>query len=207
MARDRLSVFNDTLLYLHQTPIATVTDDCEARVTISAVWDEALRFVIEEGNWNFAQKTEALTYDNTLTPAPGFLYVIQKPALWYRTVWLKQSYNSYDEIEYLDEGAVWFTNYQTVVARWIDAAYIADDYIPAWPAAFVAAFIRQIAIRVGGHLTGGDSDLEQWKKDYKDAMTTARNFDLMQEPNVMARPPGLWRRAMGSRYGSRENWR
>jgi hypothetical protein len=211
MPHTRLSVLNIALLELGQTELRVLgaADPHEREIVMAAQWESCVRHVAERGYWNVIQKTESLTAFTPATPAPGFLHVIAKPSGWYRTMWVKASINDTREIEYLDEGAVWFTNYETVVARWIDQQALDDFYIPAWPELFVECVAYKLAARCAKRLTGSDEAAEKAETKLKTALKLAKATDAMNQPADNQSGNGSWvRSGRGGRYGSNgRSWR
>jgi hypothetical protein len=204
MPHTRLSVINLALLELGQTELPALggLDPHEREIVMTAQWDSVVRIVAESGLWNVAQMTESLTAIVGATPAPGFEYVIAKPPGWYRTVWIKASILDRSEIIYLDEGAVWFTNYQTVLARWIDQTALADVYIPAWPESFVEAVAFKLAERCAKRLTGSDDARDKAEARYKRALSRAQAIDAMNQPHEdTGRSTGSWNAARRGGWG------
>lgn len=199
----RLSIYNAALGALGQSPLHTLNssdrDRLQAQVAMDNVWESSKRFCLEQAFWNFAQKTEEFKADLTATPAPGYQYVIFKPHNWYRTMWLKLSINSTEEIDYLDEGQVWFTNFEAVIVRYLDGEAIQDEYIPAWSETFVNVVAQWMAHQTAITLTQSDTRKKQCADDFKMFLRMAKTMDVFNQPN-QRRLPGSW---VGSRLSYR----
>lgn len=208
MPHNRLSVINIALVELGQTELLSLggPDPHEREIVLSAQWDSCVRHVAERGYWNVIQKTETLSAFTPATPAAGYLHVIAKPDGWYRTMWVKASMRDTTEIDYLDEGAVWFTNYQTVVARWIDQEALTDPYIPAWPELFVECVAYKLAARCAKRLTASDEAKKDAEKNLRDALLIAKANDAMNQPADRQDGNGSW---VGAARGGRSGgwWR
>jgi hypothetical protein len=202
MPHDKRSIINLALLELGQTELPTLglPSPHEREIVMAAQWDSCIRYVAERGYWNTFQKTESLTADPLATPSPGWTYVIYKPAGWYRTMWLKANHTDTTEIAYLDEGAVWFANYETVLCRWVDQEALADGYIPAWPETFVEAVAFKLAERCAKRLTGSDDARKEAERRFNKALSVAQSIDAMNQPyEDTGRSTGSWN---GARRGN-----
>lgn len=188
--RDKLSLYNDTLRLLGQTKLASVSEEREARYILDDVWEPAKRYCLEQHFWNFAQKTETLTAATGATPAAGYTYVVFKPDDWVRSMWLKAHARMTDEIDYLDEGQVWFTNYDPVVCRYLSIEPIVDGMEPAWPELFASTVAAYMAYLTAKQITGSASEREAMRELYERELNNAASKDVFNEPYMMLDPGG-----------------
>ena len=81
---DQLSIYQAALRNLGETRLSSsgLTDERPSRYEMDNVWDDDFRDeVLEMGQWKFAMRTTAITYDSALsTPDFGYKYGFQIPS-------------------------------------------------------------------------------------------------------------------------------
>lgn len=83
MATGQLGLYNVALRAIGERSLDALTDSGEPRRELDAVWSTgngALRFLLEQGFWNFAIRTQMLDHSASATPAFGLTYAFERPS-------------------------------------------------------------------------------------------------------------------------------
>jgi hypothetical protein len=189
-------------LALKQRPIDSLTDDDKVRYILDAVYNSALAFALEQGSWNFAQRTVAVESSNDIEPSFGFSHVFEKPDDWLNSVALSATGSFWPPLgrnEYVDEGTNIHANCDPLYLSYIssDTEYGGD--LSLWTATFERYFEFELAERAGPHLTTmSDDDIDRLEKKKLRALVNAKAKDAKNQA-AQALPPG---RLVVARRGS-----
>lgn len=206
---DQLSLWNGALGEVKERKLATLTENREPRYKLEEIWDrDPIRRVLQHGLWNFATRSQKITYSPSITPPFGFQYAFQKPDDHVRTVGL--CYDEYFEqpnTNYSDEAGYWFTDRDTIYVRYVsdDNAYGRDYSL--WPDNFTEYVELYLAGKLNPRLTHSETDQEKLEKKIEKALLKARNTDAMED-SVKFLPESSWaasRRGRRNRRGKRDS--
>lgn len=200
---DKLSVYNRALQHLGEARLAALTDLRSGRRELDAAWDEALKFMLEQGMWNFGSRAVSLSPDTTVTPQFGYTYAFILPDDWVRTVKISDN-------ERFNPTLPDFEMYQGYILADVTIVYLlyvskglAYGADPGkWNPAFAEGLAMELAYRTGATIAGKtQAELNDMKKHAAGAETDARGKDAVNQ--AMSRlPPGrLSRSRAGSRGG------
>ena len=201
----KLRLYNRALRNLGESRLAAVDDEVEARYLLDTAYDDgAIDFALAQGYWNFAIRSQHISYDSGISPDFGFQRAIDKPSDWISTVMI--SGNEYYDpplLAFHDEGAYWYCDLDSIYVRFVsnDASYGGD--LTLWTESFANFFSWYLAKQIYKQLTGAKVDTEEVKKGYKEARTLARANDAMQE-GVKFPPRGSWPASRGNRQSHRD---
>ena len=84
----KLSLYNGALRILNTARLATLTDDRPERFILDDVYDDSLTMMLEESDWNFAQRTVQMLATPNLRLDFGFNFGFRRPADFVRLVTL-----------------------------------------------------------------------------------------------------------------------
>lgn len=195
----QLTLYNGALRILGEGALVTTADATEPQRILTAIWDDGARDAcLEAGYWNFAMRTQALTYNPAITPSFGYQYAINRPTDLVRIAAVcTDEYLNEPLLEYFDENNYFLCDYDTLYVKYIsnDASYGYD--LSLWPRSFVNYFHYYLALNAAPRLT----QLSAAKKDvlmseYKQALNNALSKDAMKSPTYIP-PSGSWARSRG----------
>lgn len=199
---DQLSIYNQALLHLKESPLADLTEERESRRVLDALWAPVRQVMLEAGFWKFAMRTVRITKDPDIVPAFGMSMAFNKPADWVKTylVSVDEGMNQpfYD---WQEESNQFFADVDPLFVRFVSNATPGYGHDPArWTGRFVQAFAFELAWRAAPKAAGSsDGLIERLEKDKMLALSTAISFEALREPT--RRPPqGKWNSA---RFGGR----
>lgn len=204
MTASRLSLYNAALLELGLRGIVSLTENRESRRVLDTAWnDGAVEYCLEQGFWEFAIRTQMMTYDPSISTDFGYQYGYGKPSDYIRTYAFCSDEN-FDSpiIKYADEATVWYTDYDTIYVQ-----YVSDDEdygfnYSAWPETFAQLVSTYLASLVCTRLTQSTSKKDKIDKDLEKALVDARSKSAMNKPTKFLHP-GTWSSARrGGRWGS-----
>lgn len=203
----QLSVYNQALLQLKESPLASIGESRESRRVLDALWDDVLKEMLEAGFWKFAMRTISITQDETITPAFGPTMAFNKPSDWVKTYLVSLNDLLIPPIEDLiEESNLFFTD----AGPLIYVRYVSNDpddgglNLDKWTARFTKAMAFELAYRAAPKATGSsDTLIDRCKKDALEAKEHARTFEALREPSKPL-PGGRWNQARNGRRGP--NW-
>jgi hypothetical protein len=138
MGTSRLAIYNNALIICGETRLASLSEDRKPRRLLDQVWDSnGLRYCLEQGQWQFAMRTQRIDYDTDFAPPFGYSRAFQKP-----TDWVLTSAVCSDEFfrtpltAYADELDYWYADLDEIFVKFVsdDADYGLD--LANWPATF-----------------------------------------------------------------------
>lgn len=205
----RLSLYNEALRLCSERPLRTLSDDVEARHVLDTIWDgNVIRYALEQGQWNFATRTNELTYTPSIEPPFGYRRAFVKPADLVRLTGIStDEYFTYPLSRFKDEAGFWFCDWDTIYVSYVsdDAEYGAD--LSLWPATFSRYVAAHLAAEAAPALSNSASKTEDLRQLTRKRLVDARSKDAIQEA-VGFPPTGTWVRARwGSRFGRRDRER
>lgn len=199
----RLAVYNDALILSGERSLTSLSENREPRRMIDALWDGALKFCLEQGQWNFAIRAVQLDYSPSVEPPFGYIRAFDKPDDWVRTCSVATDpYFNNAILDYTDEVGYWFCNHDVIYIRYVSND---DDYgynASAWPETYRSFIAGYIAKKISPRLKN-DSDAQVVAAEYKDRRSDALTKDALQDP-VKRVPAGQF---VSARRGPRSAFR
>ncbi|MBW5826534.1 hypothetical protein H0I68_15945 [Yersinia kristensenii] len=194
---NQLNVYNDALRLVGERQLVSLTENREPRRLLDAVWDGALKYCLEQGQWNFAIRSVRVNYSPSVEPPFGYRRAFNKPDDYVRTVaFASDPFFNSTIIQYTDEAGFWFCDLDEIFIRYVsnDQSFGLDSSL--WPETFSSFVAAYLATQIAPRLKNG-SDREWLAREYKMAKTDALTKDAIQEPTKIF-PTGRWVR---SRHG------
>lgn len=199
---DKLALYNGALTRLGERRLASLTEAREPRRVLDDIWgasDNAPRWCLERGEWNFAIKTVLADYDSGIEPDFGFRRAYPKPSDCIRLAAMSSDEyftETLTDDQFSDEAGYWFTDLDNIYIRYVsdDGAY--GFRSSAWPEAFRNLLESYLAERAARRIGNSASLKQEQKSDKKDALTEAKSGDAMNE-GVKMLPHGGWARSRG----------
>jgi hypothetical protein len=199
MGTSRLAVYNRALSHLGQRPLATETENVESRRALDREFDDAVKFCLQRGFWNFAMVTVEAEPETAVDPLFGHQYAFAKPSDWLRTYAIGNDERGSFPTDFRDEGGYWHADGNPVYVRYVSLERGQD--LAQWPPSFAEAFALYLAQAVCERLTQSDAKLERIDKMLRRAMAHALSVDAMDE-GAQHLPAGSWSRArLGGYWG------
>lgn len=212
MATTRLALYNGALLLCGIRQIADLTVNEEPRKLLDSVWNgdgvnQAVRGLLEEGQWVFATRSAKLNYDTANEPSWGYKRAFAK-----NTDWVATSAVCYDEYfntpltAYSDEAGFLYCDVDTIYVKYISDASTYGGDLSRWPSSFVEYAKAWLAARIIFKIAASQERREELMKPntgiLAQARLTALNRDAMAKPTRWP-ARGTWTRSRQGR-GTRD---
>jgi len=190
---DKLSVYNSTLLLLKARRLATLSDNRAERRSLDAVWSETLNYMLEQGFWNFASRTEELQPSDTAIPVIGYQHAYEIPDDLIKVVRVSDNEYLEPDLKYYEiENDFIFTDVDPLYLRYVSCAYDYGGDPGKWGPTFTRAFEYELAWRAGPQMAAiSSTDREEIRKERKRMLTEAKSKDAASQPMVIRRPGQL----------------
>jgi hypothetical protein len=202
---DKLSLFNSALRELGERKLSSLTEAREPRRVLDDIYDQTLKYCLENGAWNFAIRTVQIAPDESVSVDFGYRNAFTKPDDWLRTVGLSADEYFQDPLlQYVDERGYWWADVTPLHVRYVSNGVDYGLDLTAWPESFSRYVEMSLAYRAALGVTGSESTRDRVGADMKKAMSVAKARDAMSDPPAFA-PVGSWARArsggwMGRKY-------
>lgn len=201
----QLALYNQALTMCGERILASLTENREPRRLLDQAWNDgmtdALLFCLEQGQWDWAIRSQAYTYSPSVQPNFGYQYAFNKPDDWVRTTAVcTDAYYNVPLTQYEDEGGFWYADWQTIYVKWVskDPAFGLNTAL--WTQAFIDFVAAYLAQKVCYRLTEDKQKREEIKAYYKKCRTEARSLNMSNNPTKFM-PQGAWAGARYGRYG------
>lgn len=195
----QLNVYNDALRLVGERQLFSLDENREPRRLLDAVWDGAVDYCLEEGQWNFAIRSQQLDYSPSVEPPFGFRRAFNKPDDWVRTVAVATDpYFNAPLLQYTDEASFWFCDMDEIFVRYVsnDPSFGKDS--SQWPQTFRHFVAAYLALQIAPRLKN-DIDEEKLTRSYRLKKSDALAKDALQEPTKGV-PAGSWVRSRRGGY-------
>lgn len=188
----------------------TLTDDRPERYTLDEAWVDVVARALEEGRWNFGQRSVEIPYEPSVAVSFGFSYAFEKPDDWVRTFRMSADPTftiPLESEEVLDERAYWFANVQTLYVQYMSDGSSYGGDLSAWPQTFADAVALMLAVDIGPSVGNmGAGEVKALEERAFDAIRNARSKDAQNQP-MQRRAPGRLQRARRTRWYGTEDRR
>lgn len=208
MGTDRLTLYNNALLICGERFLAALDEEVKARRLLDQAWQggSAIDYCLEQGQWQFAMRTDQIGYDPDIQNQFGFTYAFDKPTDWILTSALCSDERFQNPLlQYTDETDYWFADITPIYVKYVsnDGSYGGD--LGRWPTTFqdyVAAYLAsQIILSLTSDQKKQDRILAPEKGLLDMSLMRARSRAAMALPTKFA-AAGTWVRArLGRRNG------
>lgn len=193
MASTQLGLYNEALRLLGERKLLDLSENREPRRVLDDIWNnDAVKYCLEQGQWNFAMRAVQIDASTTVTPNFGYRFAFDKPSDWVRTAGVSSDeFFNVPLTKMIEEVGFWFADIDPIFVRYISnsAEYGAD--MTRWPqtfAKYVAAFLAHEA--AFGITSDKERKLEA-KREMLMRLADARSKDAMSDPTAFP-PQGSW---------------
>lgn len=193
----KLRVYNDALRHLGSRALTSLSEAREPRRVLDDAWgadDEAARYILEQGLWNFAVRTVEALASASVEPSFGFAHAFDKPADFVRLAGIAREPHFVLPLtsrDFTDEGGFWFSDCNPLYIRYVSDS---DDYgmnAAAWPETFRRLLGMWLAFECCERITNSTDKRRDLERRMKAMKTDAQSKDAMNE-GVQMPPPGGW---------------
>lgn len=205
----KLGLYNAALTILKDRQLATLTDANRSRRILDSVYDDVVAYTIEQGFWNFAQRSVLIEPDPGVESGfGGFTNAFEYPSDLVRVVKISDSPHFYPTLEhYLDEGRYFYAHTANLYLMYVSDGVSYGGDLSMWPATFTLATAYELAKRAGPQIaTLGGAEKDRLDRDAKRALIDARGKDASRQPVDRMQPGRLARARSGSRSNGRGIW-
>ena len=196
----KLGLYNGAAILLKERKLVALTDNTPLRQTLDLVYDDVVAYMLEQGMWNFAQRSVKLEPDPDVDTSFGYKNAFQQPSDMVRICKISANERFYPTLdEYLDEGTYFYADIGEIFLSYVsDGASYGGD-LSLWPATFTRAVEFELALRVSPPVTKESAPAMQvLEKRAMTALRDARSKDAMRQP-VDRMQPGRLAQARRSR--------
>lgn len=152
----RLKIYNGALLLCGEKRLAALTEEREPRRLLDEVWDnDGVRYCLEQGDWQFARRSQQVEYDPSTEPPFGWLRAFNKPTDWVSTQAVASDpyfRNPLSDRQYGDEVDFWFADLDTIYVSYVSDAVNYGADMSKWPQSFCdyvdAYFASKVILRL-----------------------------------------------------------
>ncbi len=172
-------LYNGAARLLKERRFADITtDDVPLRYELDNVYADALAFMLEQGQWNFASRSASVA--GSVSSNRGFSYRFTKPSDFVRLISISASASYYPPLETYDEdGAYWYCNETTVYVTYVSDHASYGGNLTLWPQTYAKAVEAYLAMEVGPHLTKSDELIARVAQTYEAALQLALAKDAI----------------------------
>ena len=197
MAVTRLALYNIATRFVGERPVDSLTENSEARRLLDEVYttgDGAVRYFMEQGNWNFAMRAIEIDSASDVEPVFGWSFAFAKP-----TDMVRLDQISADETfgtplnDYELEGSYIYANVDPLYLRFVSDDDEWGGDLAKWPPSFALYAGAWLGLQIAPRLKS-DLDQERIEKKVKKLCLEAAANDAVQEPTRFP-PLGRWARA------------
>lgn len=194
----KLSLYNAALFRIKQRKLTSLSASDPTRYALDDVYNETFAYMLEQGLWNFAQRTISIESSLELQPSFGFQNAFVQPDDFVRLISI--SANAYlwpplvaGQFQYevaSDGTAVWQADCNPLFVSYVsnDTLYGAD--LSRWTQTFADAFAWELAYRIAPPLTNmGEGDRTHLLKEKERSLRNAKTKDSLNQSNMQP-PPG-----------------
>lgn len=202
MTVSQLSLYNSALRILGERKLASLVEERLPRRVLDDIWDDgnggAINHCLEQGLWKFAIRSQAYTYNPSITPDFGLAYAFNKPDDWLRTAAVATDpYFNNPLTQYADENGYWFADWQTLYIKYVSSDDQFGNDMSLWPQSFIKFVEGYLAYYAAPQICEDEKKEEKAKKIMNEARLAAKSKDAMDGPAEFM-PQGAW---AGSRFG------
>jgi hypothetical protein len=200
MSTTKLALFNEALtMLLGERKLASLSENREPRRVLDDVWDQgAVKYCLEQGQWNFAMRTSRLPYSPSVTPSFGYRRGFEKPSDLARVSKLcSDEFLNSPITAYTEEAGFWFSDYDDLYISYVSnhADYGSD--MSLWPETFVRYVASYLAFRAVRRIKQSGTSADDIEKEMTKHLLDARSKDALAGPTQFL-PAGRWTTARGT---------
>jgi hypothetical protein len=206
-------LYRSSVLLLKQNAIGlAVTDDSSFVNVLDLIYDEAIRYCLAAGDWNFATRTVSIEASEDVDSGINdYDYAIEKPSDYAGRIVAISGNQRFDPPldDYHEDGG--FSGYIWCDVDPLYLRYVSNSVeygldLSNWHPAFERYVEHELAWRIAPHLTGmGANEKEEFRKERKRALHDAQAKDARNQ-GAQKLPQGRLVQARGW-PSTRSRWR
>lgn len=202
---DKLGIYNGCLFELGERKLASLTEDREPRRVLDQLYDRVVAKALEEGQWNFAERTVSLTPDPSVTTQFGYTNAFSKPIDLVRISGISSSeFIDSEPLNYFqDDGLYWYANCDPLYVKYVSNDTNYGLNLGLWPQTFARFVELDLADRACIRITQNENKKAGLTKLLKQAKRDAMNKDAARGPSLQP-PAGNWVKARWSQVSSQK---
>ena len=172
---------------------------------LDRIYDDTLRFCLEQGQWNFAMRTVEIESSSSIESEFGLRFVFTKPEDWIRTSAMSSdAYFRSPLLDYVDEAEYWIAETDPVFAKFVSSDPDFGMNLGIWPATYTEYVAVSLARRSCISITSDKGLLRDLITLERKAKLDAMSTDAMNEAQPRIAPTGTWVRSRrGMSHGFR----
>lgn len=184
MATTKLALYNIALFACGERALVSLSEDREPRRLLDEIWTRggggAVRYVLEQGTWDFASRAVLIDASDTVTPAFGFSYAFDLPTDFVRLVDISGDAEFGDPLLYYQiEGAYIYANIATIYLRYVSDHVDYGNDLSLWPETFTLWAGHWLATQLAPRLKS-DIDMAVLKETSTELLISARLKNMSQ---------------------------
>ena len=206
MATSRLKIYNEALRLCGETPLASLTENRQARYDLDSVWDnDGVKNCLSEAQWKFARKSVMLDFDPAYNPEFGYRRAFAKPDDWCATMAVcNDEYFNSPLLQYLEENNFWYCDLDILYVQFVSNANDYGGDLSLWTPKFADFVAAHFAFKIINTLTSDDNKQKTVFGLRKIALKDAANLDSMSDPTKFP-PDGSWVNSRRGRGNARRD--
>lgn len=188
----KLGLYNAALRLLGDAPLAALTDEVESRRLLDSVYDDAIKWCLEQGLFAFSLRSVRMSPDPNFTPLFNGPHVYLRPTDYLRTagIWANAT-ESIPLVAYIWEGTHLIANINQVYLRYVSSGTKYGFNLGAWTASFQSFVEAHLAMEICPRLTDSAAKFKMLHDLRHERMRDANNRNSMDNPARFI-PPGQW---------------
>lgn len=207
MTIDKLGCYNSALRIMGERKLANLSENRESRRVLDGVWDEdAVRYCLEQGQWQWASRSIKLEASDSVAPEFGYAYAFERPDDYVRTVQIAtDEYFSNSLNQFTDESGYFFADVNILYLKFVsdDPEYGRDFSL--WTPTFQRFVCAYLAYEASLRLTNSHAIQDRLELLVKKRLSDAQAKDGVNRPTMFP-PTGTFvnaRHGRNNRYDYR----
>lgn len=187
---------------------AEMADELAVRRILDESYDNAVAYIIQEGLWNFGQRSVAIDASTDVEPSFGFSNAFEIPDDFVRLVQISNNDQFYPALErYIEEGGYWNANVNPLYVIYVSNSNDRGTSMNIWPRTVKMALEAYLSLEIGPYLVSrgllSATRLAQLQMGFKSTLRDARSKDAMNQASGRMAPGRLAASRSRSRFGPR----
>lgn len=207
----QLGLYNSALHKIKQRRIASLVATDPARYELDAEYNDTVTWMLEQADWNFADKSVAINHSDDLSPLYGFSYAFEVPDDFLRLTGISangimQPPLLAGEFKYervaSDASSVmtWFANCDPLYVSYISSDALWGFNLGGWTASFADACAYELGWRIAPQVTNWSAtEKADYRTDKRRALFRASNKDARNQAAQTVPVGQMLRSRVGSR--------
>lgn len=181
---DKLGVYNETLqTFLDTRPILTLSDARSERRALDKVWDATVKYMLEQGLWNFATRAQQWMPSDDAESNFGYQFAYEIEDDYVRLVAISDNELMRPTLsDYAEEGDFIFADCDPLYLKYVSNSIEYGNDLGKWTPTFATAFCAELAWRARGGVKPMAADaVEALQKTKKRLLNNAKAKDAVNQ--------------------------